>query len=59
MYVNWHKLDYEFPAVFGIKDTMELLNAKQNEKLFARKFDEAADDKILDFLDHQVNLIKY
>jgi hypothetical protein len=38
---------------------MELINAKQNEKLFARKFDEAADDKILDFLDHQVNLIKY
>ena len=55
MYVNWHRLEYDFPAVFGIKDTMELINAKQNEKLFARKFDEAADDKILDFLDHQVN----
>jgi hypothetical protein len=34
---------------------MELLKAKQNEKLFARKFDEATDAKILDFLDHQVN----
>jgi hypothetical protein len=34
---------------------MELIKAKQNEKLFSRKFDEAADDKILDFLDHQVN----
>lgn len=38
---------------------MELLKAKQNEKLFARKFDEAADDKILDYLDQEVNLIKF
>jgi hypothetical protein len=50
-YVNWEKLDYDFPAVFGINDLDELTKAKKNGKLFARKFEAHIDAGILDLLD--------
>lgn len=51
MHVNWQRLDYNFPLVFGINDTNELIHAKQKEKFFARKFEETYDSGIMDFLD--------
>ena len=33
-YVNWKKLDYDFPAIFGTNDLEELTKAKKNGKLF-------------------------
>lgn len=50
-YVNWKKLDYDFPAVFGTNDIDELTKAKKNGKLFARKFEAHNDAGILDLLD--------
>ncbi|MFN6020968.1 MAG: beta-1,6-N-acetylglucosaminyltransferase [Bacteroidota bacterium] len=50
-YVNWKKLDYDFPAVFGTNDLEELTKAKKNGKLFARKFEAHIDEGILDLLD--------
>lgn len=50
-YVNWKKLDYAFPAIFGTKDIEELVKAKKDGKLFARKFDSQYDDRIFDLLD--------
>lgn len=55
MYVNWQRLDYDFPVVFGINDSEELIQAKQKEKFFARKFEEAYDSGIMDFLDGSID----
>jgi len=55
-YVNWEKLDYDFPAVFGITDFAELTMAKKNGKLFARKFEDHIDSGILDLLDEAAYL---
>ena len=49
--MNWKKLDYDFPAVFGTNDLEELTKAKKNGKLFARKFEAHIDEGILDLLD--------
>ena len=55
-YVNWEKLNYDFPAVFGITDFAELTMAKKNGKLFARKFEAHIDAGILDLLDEAAYL---
>ena len=55
-YVNWKKLDYDFPAVFGTNDLDELTKAKENGKLFARKFEAHIDAGILDLLDEAAYL---
>jgi hypothetical protein len=55
-YVNWKKLDYDFPAVFGTNDIDELIKAKKNGKLFARKFEAHIDAGILDLLDEAAYL---
>ena len=55
-YVNWEKLDYDFPAIFGTTDFDELKKAKKNGKLFARKFEAHIDAGILDLLDEAAYL---
>jgi len=55
-YVNWKKLDYDFPAVFGTDDFDELTKAKSNGKLFARKFEAPIDAGIFDLLDEAAYL---
>ena len=55
-YVNWKKLDYDFPAVFGTNNLDELTTAKKNGKLFARKFEDHIDSGILDLLDEAAYL---
>ena len=55
-YVNWKKLDYDFPAVFGTNNLDELTIAKKNGKLFARKFEAHIDAGILDLLDEAAYL---
>ncbi|MFZ4377670.1 MAG: beta-1,6-N-acetylglucosaminyltransferase [Saprospiraceae bacterium] len=55
-YVNWEKLNYDFPAIFGTTDFDELKKAKKNGKLFARKFEAHIDAGILDLLDEAAYL---
>lgn len=55
-YVNWKKLDYDFPAVFGSINFDELTKAKSNGKLFARKFEAHIDAGIFDLLDEAAYL---
>ncbi len=55
-YVNWKKMDYDFPAVFGTNNLDELTKAKKNGKLFARKFEAHIDAGILDLLDEAAYL---
>lgn len=50
-YVNWERKNVSLPVTFCSKDVDELKNAKKENFLFARKFDEAHDAKILDLLD--------
>jgi len=50
-YVNWKKLNYDFPVIFGTNDMEELTMAKRNGKFFARKFESKYSDSIFDLLD--------
>lgn len=49
-YLNWHKLNCELPVTFTTNDFNELTSQPKN-KLFARKFDNAIDENILNKLD--------
>jgi hypothetical protein len=55
-YVNWEKLNYHFPAIFGTNDFDELKKANKHGKLFARKFEAHIDPGILDLLDEAAYL---
>jgi hypothetical protein len=53
-YVNWKKHDDAFPAIFGIDDFDELVEAKKNGKFFARKFECLQDDSLFECMDKQL-----
>jgi hypothetical protein len=50
-YVNWERKNCVLPVTFNDKDFDELLNLDQ---LWARKFDQDYNEKILDLIDSEI-----
>lgn len=50
-YIDWNKKNVPLPVTFGMEDTKDLLLARQQGFLYARKFDSLKNECIMDWID--------